>query len=240
MVHHLDPYGFMIPEIFPSGEADSPLNLVDSCDCEFWFDGLDAITFTLNGNKVIQWDDKSGFGRNVLNGVDATRPTYDPVTGRVTFVTANSTFLQSAAFGAALTQPNTIFIVYKITGALADAEIVFTGLAANGRNQFGYSGSFFNMRAGISINNGATDANDNIHTVEFNGANSNYWLNGVLSISGNAGADPLDGSTIGANRTVASNFADCQIMEVFGYNCLITAEERNALTAYLNAKWGVY
>ena len=92
---------------------NQPLNI--DTTCEVWLDGKDATTFTLDGTSVDQWADKSGFGRDVSNGnADTTRPTYDSATGRVTFTAANSTFLQSAAFGAALVQPNTIFVVYKI------------------------------------------------------------------------------------------------------------------------------
>jgi hypothetical protein len=105
-----------IQEWYPDGKVlkyydpEQPLNIDTSC--QVWLDGNDADTFTLDGTSVDQWDDKSGFGRDVSNGnADTTRPTYDSATGRVTFTAANSTFLQSAAFN--LTQPVTVFIVVK-------------------------------------------------------------------------------------------------------------------------------
>ncbi len=235
--NHLDPYGFMIPEIFPSGEPDSPLNLVSSCPCEFWFDGQDASTFTLNGANVITWADKSGFGRNVTQAVDGQRPTYIPATGRVSFVAANSDYLQSGAFGP-LAQPNTIFIAYKITGGIGDNESVFDA-RTNLNQKIGYFGGSFNMGGAASIVDGATNANDNIHVGLFNGVTSEYWINGVSVANGNVGVDNLDGVTLGARGGLTNN-ADVEIMEVCGYNCSITAAERNAVTAYLNAKWGVY
>lgn len=240
MNRHLDPYGFMIPEIFPSAEADSPLNLVSSCPCEFWFDGQDASTFTLNGVNVIQQDDKSGFARHISNAVDARRPSYDVATGRVSFVAANNDYLQSAAFIAALAQPNTIFVVYKKTGSLANVEVVFSGADAIDFEIFYSNMNKFVMEAPTTLqSSGANNANDNIHVGLFNGVLSEYWINGVSSISGNVGTKALDGITLGAHHDLSLP-SDCEIMEVFGYNCQITVAERNAVTAYLNAKWSVY
>jgi len=215
--------------------APNPKNIVKSCPCEFWYDGADASTLALNVNKVIQWDDKSGFDRHVANAIDAQRPTYDPVTRRVTFVTANQTYLQSAAFGPLL-QPNTIFILIKIIGNLGDSESYFDGLALP--HHFSINANVFRFRAGAFLVNMATDANDNIHNIEVNGANSNYWINGANLINGNAGVFNLDGITIGAINAL-TNFSDVEIMEVFGYNCLLTAGERTALDAYLISKWSL-
>lgn len=228
--------GVMRPKF---GIAPNPLNIVTSCPCEFWFDGQDTGTISLNVNKVIQWDDKSGNARHVANAVDAQRPTYDPVTGRMTFVAANSTYLRSANFGGDLIQPNTIYVLYKITGALGDTEYVFTGLTGTHRNDI-YTQSFrFRIYGGIAfIGNKVTDANDNIHIAEFNGVASNYWINGILEGNGNTGVHALDGITLGAYSGF-SNYIDAEVMEVFGYNCLLTPAERTALDAYLTSKWGL-
>jgi len=220
--------------------APNPLNIVKSCPCEFWFDGQDTGTLALNGNKVIQWDDKSGNARHVSNAVDAQRPTYDPVTGRLTFVAANSTYLQSAAFDAALTQPNTIYILYKIIGVLSDSEMVFAGTVALNDEMFRFSANTFRMRTSADLIGAATDANNNIHSGEFNGITSNYWINGTLVAGpGDVGLYPLDGITFGCNYIKTANFADVEIMEVFGYNCLITEAERIKCENYLYKKWGL-
>lgn len=203
---------------------------------EFWYDGKDASTFSLNVNKVIQWDDKSGNARHIPNAVDANRPTWSSVTGRVTFVAASSTYLQSAAFGP-LTQPNTIFIVAKITGGLGDTEAIFDGITDP--VAFYMLSNSFRINAGTDIQGSATDANDNIHVGEFNGASSKYYINGVLEASGNAGASTLQGVTLGSDRTTSSLNSDAEIMEVFGYNKVLSTSDRQALEAYLTSKWGL-
>ena len=232
-----------IQEWYPDGrvirayDANQPLNIDDVCSV--WLDGKDASTFTLDGTSVDDWTGKGVLGITVSNGNDdATRPTYDVNTGRVTFTAANSTFLQSAAFGSALTQPNTVFIVYKITGALNAHEKVFCGLAGY-LNAFWYNGSIFIMYASNILNDGATNANDNIHCGLFNGASSEYWINGVSKISGDIGAGNLDGITLGSRNNVTAYFADCEIMEVIVYNDEISDTDRDKITGYLSNKWDI-
>ena len=217
-------------------DQNQPLNISESC--EFWFDGRDASTFTLDGTSVDQWDDKSGNGRHVLNGNDnATRPTYNSATGRVTFINANSTFLQSAVFGSALSQPNTIFVVYKITGGLADNEGVFDAVT-NLSQLFYFHATVFKLHAGAQLVGPATNANDNIHVGEFNGLTSNYWINGDLVDAGAIGASVLDGITLGA-RGGLTTYADCEIMEVIGYNATLPTIDHDKITEYLSDKWDI-
>ena len=137
-----------------------------------------------------------------------------------------------------MTQPNTIFIVYKITGALAGTYIVFDGIAGSDRNSFNSISNNF----GIYVNTGITstaDADDNIHVGLFNGASSEYWVNGGLVVSGDAGSGSLGGITLGSRMDLAGNFAGGEIMEVIGYNSDISATDRDIITAYLADKWNI-
>ena len=213
-----------------------PLSISETC--EFWFDGKDADSFTLDGNYVNQWNDKSGNARHVLNGNgDATRPTYNAATGRVTFVAANSTFLQSAVFGSELTQPNTIFVVAKFT-AHATNSILFCGAVANKRHQFHESTTNFAIYSGAVLNGTARNLNDNIHIGLFNGASSEYWINGTSVVSGNAGTFALNGITLAANEVLSQN-SSSELMEVIGYHADLTDADRLGINNYLAAKWGI-
>lgn len=214
----------------------NPLKIKD--ECKVWLDGKDTSQFLLNGNKVIQWNCKGSLAAHVSNAIDAQRPTYDPLTGRVTFVSANSTFLQSAAFGAALSQPNTVFVVYKITGALSDYEVVFCSSVGAWKTMMGYVTSNFFIQSSVALPTATINANDNIHVGLFNGASSKYWINGILGVSGNVGTVGLDGITLG-KRPDDLNHADCEIMEVIGYNASISANDRERITRGLGYKWGI-
>lgn len=211
----------------------SPLNLVTSCPCEFWFDGQDAGTLSLNGNRVIQWDDKSGNANHLANAVDANRPTYNPVTGRLTFIDLNGTYLTNTTI--ALTQPNTIYILMRVTSDVNN--FVYDGITS--RQLMRRNGGFFDIWAGVGFACAhVADNNDHIHAAEFNGAASHAWLDGVDSGVGNPGAAGLIDFNIGASN-VFGNGMDGDIMEVFGYDCALTAAERTALDAYLTSKWGL-
>ena len=213
-----------------------PLHITD--ECKVWLDGKDAGQFTLDGTYVDDWIGKGSLAIHAANGNDnTTRPTYDINTGRVTFTAANNTFLQSAAFASALTQPNTIFIVYKITGDISDLEYVFDGVTA--RNYFYIHLNSFKIADGVvSLPDGATNANNNIHTGLFNGASSEYWINGASAASGDAGVGALNGITLGA-RSDFANYTDAEIMECIVYNADISDVDRDKITGYLAKKWDI-
>jgi len=221
---------------YKSGIIKNPLTLVKSGPCQFWLDGKDNSKLSLNGNKVIQWYDKSGFGRHVFNAVDAQRPTYDPVTGKVTFNSAAQTYLQSAAFAAPLVQPNTVFLVYKINEYI-NISVVLDGVT--NRTMFWTQSLKFCIYANISLPAITHDLFDHIHIAEYNGLNSNYWIDEILEANGDSGLASIDGITLGSNQSLSSQFSTCQVMELFGYNCSIKSGERIKCENYLYKKHGL-
>ena len=224
-------------DIIRAYDANQPLHIED--ECKVWLDGKDAGQFTLDGTYVDDWIGKGSLGVHAANANDnTTRPTYDINTGRVTFIAANQTFLQSAAFGAVLTQPNTVFIAYKITGNIAITMYFFDGTTSDVQ-PFVITTSLFKIYAGVPLEGGATNANDNIHVGLFNGVSSEYWINGVSKSSGNIGASNLDGITLGKRGSGAGNFSDVEIMEVIIYNADISDVDRDKITGYLANKWDI-
>ena len=220
---------------------DANILLKTPYDLEAWYEGKSASSFTLDGTSVDRWWDLSGNGNHANNtNDDATRPTYDINTGRVIFVSANSQFLQSAAFGAALTQPNTVFIVYKMTGALNASGKIFDS-NSDLAHLIQYETSLFQAYDGVVLSASATNANDNIHVVEFNNTTSNYWINGVLEGSGNIGIEVsgLTGITLGVRGNKASAFSDCEIMEVAVFDDEVSDIWVDKITAHLAYKWGI-
>ena len=219
-------------------DANQPLNIED--ECKVWLDGKDAGQFTMDGTYVDDWIGKGSLGVHAANGnANTTRPTYDPVTGRVTFTAANETFLQSAAFGAALAQPNTIFVVYKTTGLLTNNTATFDAGTSLG-TAFAMAGSRYFISAGevVSIGSYSSDVNDNIQTGLFNGASSEFWVNGISNATGDVGAASLSKVTLGARGTLV-NYADVEIMEVIVYNADISDVDRDKITGYLADKWSI-
>ena len=238
---HLDPYGYMIPEIFndeePAYDPNLPLHIED--ECKVWLDGKDAGQFTLDGTYVDDWIGKGSLGVHAANtNADATRPTYDPETGIVTFTAANNTFLQSAAFASELSQPNTVFVVAKYTAHNNNAILV-CGAAVEKRHQIYEGSTNFGLYAGIVLADGARNLNNNIHVALFNGVSSEYWINGVSVASGDVGTQNLNGVTLGSHEDIASQFPDAEIMEVIVYNADISDVDRDKITGYLANKWDI-
>lgn len=225
-------------KVITAYDANTPLNI--NTTCEVWLDGDDASTFTLDGTSVDDWTGKGALGITVSNGnADATRPTYDASTGKVTFTAASTQYLQSANFASDLEQPNTIFVVYNLTGDLSGEDYIFSGKASNRWELFNIRDSKFRIYSGVPIDGGATNANDNIHCGLFNGASSEYWINGASVGSGDAGTRDLDGITLGANGTLSGKWADCEIGEVIVYNADISDADHDKVTGYLANKWDI-
>jgi len=213
-------------------DANQPLNIDD--ECKVWFDGKDASTFTLDGTYVNDWEGKGSLNIHVKNeNDDATRPTYDASTGRVTFSSANSTFLQSAAFGSALSQPNTVFVVYKKIG---------TGYYTNFGTNAGYVAfraySDFEIITNVKLTDGVSNLNDNIHVGLFSSTDSEYWINGVSKIKGDAGTRGATKVFLGG-RSEGISHSSVSIMEVIVYNADISDRDRDVVTAYLANKWNI-
>ena len=214
-------------------DSQQPLNIETTC--EGWYDGDNDQSFTLDGTSVDRWWDLSGNDRHLNNtNADATRPTYDINTGRVTFTAANSTFLQSAAFGAALAQPNTVFIVTKMTGG---DEYAIDGVTTLTQIIASVAGNF-RIYAGAWLIDGVSNTNYNIHCGLFNGVNSNHWVNGVSGGIGNAGTRGLDGITLGTRGDLGSP-SDVEIKEVIVFGADISDVDRDKITGYLANKWDI-
>lgn len=211
----------------------SPL---DVSGLAYWFDGMDETTLTLAGNDVTQWDDKSGNSRNVTPG--ANSPSYSAVTHRLTFDKTNTENLRNTSF--TLTAPYIIFVAYKKTVSTDTSEYMI-GSPSNVAGLIGTSSSGagrFLMLSGVNLYYNGSDGNDNIHTCEFNGVNSNYWLNDVGPTNGDSGANNPTGVEIGSVNNGAVHI-NAELMELFAYDNLITAQERTDLIAYLQDKWGI-
>ena len=217
-------------------DANQPLNIDD--ECKVWLDGKDAGQFTLDGTYVDQWSCKGSLAAHVYNtNDDTTRPTYDAATGRVTFISANSTFLRSAAFASVLSQPNTIFVVYKITGNLTDLEVILSSTNNTYYELFYSRDNLFAIEAPIALSI-SNNTNDNIHVGLFNGASSEYWINGISEASGDVGAKPFNGVTLGHYYGAAFH-ANMELMEVIIFNADISDVDRDKITGYLANKWSI-
>lgn len=234
---------------------------IDVSTLRAWYDLADPTSLytdtsrttrvSADGNAIASVADKSGQANHLTQSVAGQRPLY-----KVNIVNTKAAALfdgsndcwATAAFGAELTQPNTIFVVAK-AAAVGDAlaHWMITGLAgASGRNDIFLQGdpsSVYTLYAGASLA-AAAASNTNWHTYSgiFNGASSKGRLDGgavLTGLDGDAGSQTLAGITIGAEFDQASDPWSGYIAEVIVYNASLSAANHDIVGRYLAAKYGL-
>jgi hypothetical protein len=201
-----------------------------------WFDASDTESITQSGGLVSQWSDLSGNGYDVAQATSANQPT----TGSRTLNGLNvldfdgsSDYLQGA-FGVTLTQPNTIFAVFKRDSA--GTMFLYDGIDSSNRHAQYFSSGNYKAFAGTTINGGTVDTDPHISRAVFNGSSSSLFIDGSSVVAGDAGALSLNGITLGAQYT-AANVLDGAIAELIVVDGTLTADEITLVENYLTEKW---
>lgn len=197
-----------------------------------------------DGTAVQTWLDSSGNGNTASQATVGLRPVFKTgIVGNlpvVRFAQASTQWLATAAFGASLSQPNTIVLVASTTGPAGD-HYVHDGLTTNNRHAFIYTAQTVSTYAGTQITAGASvGTGPHIFTCFYNGASSSVFKDGVSYISGAAGANPLDGLTVGSRfNQQAGTFLDGDLEEILIYNALLTTAQQRYLEAGLSKRTGI-
>lgn len=236
------------------GAAAAAFLPTDIAGLKVWLDASDIATLfqdsakttpvTADTDPVGAWADKSGNTNDVKQAVAGSRPAYRTnIRNGLPALLFDGTadFLKSVAFGAALTQPNTIFVVVYIpsTGGAVFLAIV-DGIVSTNRHLMTRRNSSNQLRidAGASLDSTETLDKWVVWSALFNGASSQYWLDGVSEASGNAGTVTLTGLTVGARYDGAATWFSSYIAEILVYNANLSTSDRQAVEAYLLVKWG--
>jgi hypothetical protein len=214
-----------------------------------WLDAADEASMSLLGSRVSQWRDKSGHGVHVSQGTDSERPLFVPaaVNGRsVLSYDGVDDFLQSAII-AGLAQPNEVFVCGRM---LTDVGAYFVdGRTGAGRNAIlndNASGGFQLFAGNVHLDDRLTFGVPQCVTGVFDGATSRMAINGSFGFTspGDAGAQPLDGLTVGGRFSTAGSICadprctiDGEVYEVLVYDTLLSAGNRSTIHNYLAGKW---
>ena len=244
-------FGYLTPSFTPTQIPN----------CQTWFDAADPTTFTLSGNAISAWKDKSSNGYQVLQTTSANQPVYtlnaqNRLSG-IQFQT--STYLSNTATNL----PN------FTTGSQTSVFIAARNADANsGWNIFNTiwfipGGTNGTMRYHFSFNQGATDGT----TLYTNGSLVGQVTSNAVAASANAilgFTASATSATIHTNGSSNSypgvslpdatgttlflfndarndNLASSNVMmfEMVGYNRQVTTSERQQIEGYLAWKWGM-
>lgn len=207
---------------------------------EAWYRADRGIT--LNGSDVSGWADQSGNGNDLVQAVEADQPLFNEGDANfnnkptLSFSGVNDN-LRSAAFAAALTQPNTIFTVYHMAGG--GSRFVVDGLTASTQHVVGQNvGGDRVLQAGTEQAIGTESLDPQIVVALFNGASSNSWIDGVPQTpAGTVGADTMDGVNVGGEFNQNSSMWG-EVAEIIVYDGALTDGEKNMVGQYLATKYG--
>lgn len=222
-----------------AGTAARAFSPADVAGLAAWYKA-DAITGKADGDAVAQWNDSSGSARHLAQAVGANQPTYQTaeVNGRpvVRFDGANDSM--QAIF--ALTQPVTVFLVFKALDATVNeylldgaAAVLTMGLYRASATQYQqYAGGF-----GATLNSPDFQTGFHIGTLVYNGAGSRAVVDSTVSPqTGNAGAGVPGGITLAATADGANQVA-ADLAEVIVYAVDVSAPNCVSVEAYLRAKY---
>ncbi|MDD4236336.1 MAG: PKD domain-containing protein, partial [Bacteroidales bacterium] len=205
---------------------------------------LDADSVEVIENKVSSWYDKGPNSLNAVQEIEANMPLLieDELNGQpVLRFNGISSYMQ-VDFNEIISQPSSIFIVYKISTEVAE-NIVF--------DNFGDDRFFFgripenqmcmNASIGYTTNVNYVDAGILPYTIStclFDGTNSALFRNSSFEALGFAGNYSPEGLTIGGDRNLSPTFfLNGNIAEILFYNEILSEQDRNLVEEYLAYKY---
>jgi len=166
-------------------------------DTALWLDAADASTITTVGGAVSQWNDKSGNGRNAVQGTSSSRPTYTTnALNNKSVLTLDGTddFMTVAHANALNAQiaPSTVAAIYKKSDGF---RVMQKGNGA-GLSDSDY---YFNDNSSLAIAGGRASNYS---------ANQDLWLIDIATWDGSTIKHYRDGT-----KLVASTVADATIVD---------------------------
>jgi hypothetical protein len=223
------------------GGAAAPFDPLSITGCKLWLDADDAGSFTYSsGVLVSQWADLSGTNNHFVQATATNQPSRNGSQNGLTTVVfdGNDNILLAPAVEI-VPQPDTVFLVCKITTRVADAHLIDS--QAGVQRQLITGDANWRFYAGSSVVDSGVAGDTNWHTltVKFNGASSLMRKDLSQIAAGNpgthamgqAGAAPRIGAGAGPTYTA------CEYAEILVYNTALSAGNTDLVEAYLKAKW---
>ena len=228
-----------------SGLADPP---PVSAGLQLWYEA-DSLS-DQNGAPVLTWPDGSGFGRDLsaFSAGQAPIMRRGAVNGKAALeFDGGSSLMKTYNSTFTIAQPDTFFVVYKSLDTNSSARaFVFDSRDSSVRQVFGKSGAgqarlYANQDLDYSGIAYPFDSYE-VWSGTFNGSSSVLYRNGTSLGTGSAGGASLAGLSVGGLSTSGQygyDLAHIQVAEILLYNGTMSAANRQALTDWLNQKYGL-
>ena len=222
----------------------SPL---DIDNLQLWLSANRGLNFN-DGDPVETWPDFSGNGNDATQPFASKKPIYkvNIVNGRpILRLDGMDDFMETSAFASDLSQPNTVIVAVIVNNIEGDSLYIFEGIDMAKRHGvlsnitrtpdglYAYAGVVF--QPNVAFPKGTI----HIHTVLFNGAASEYWLDGASQGTGDVGAHVLSGATMGSNVGGGAARLDGDYYSIIVYDGDIGASNRRRVEEYLAQRLGI-
>jgi len=206
-----------------------------------WFDASQE-SFA-NDDAVANFSDWSGNNYDLLQATGANKPLFklNAANGRpaLLFDGVNDR-MATASFGSS-PQPITIYLVAKSTGSTAAHRVLADGIGASNRHLIysAISTGLPTFGAGSAVQ-GFEDFGDDwfLITAVFNGADSKFIVNDILSATGNIGTQTLTGITLGSAHDGSSPWAG-YIAQAIYFDGTLTTDSDYTVRRALQAQYKI-
>lgn len=194
------------------------------------YDGANSIA---DGAFVGNWSDISGNSRDALQVLLSRKPVFRTSVKNglpaVRFTPGQS--LKTATFATAIPQPFTIFLLAQANGS---GSIQFMDGNVEPQVIIGRTGGgLFYMFAGTVLSNGAADNDWHVFAGVFNGASSEFFIDGASVATGNAGSNSLAAVMLSRNNNGATLGLDGDILEAIVYSSALDSADITSVSTYL-------
>jgi hypothetical protein len=191
-----------------------------------------------DGDPVATWADEGSGGNNLTQGTAGLRPVFkasEAINGNPSVLFAQDG-LATATYGAALSQPVTIVIIFQMATTASNAWL-HDGLSTGRLAQFREPGTTTQWRffGGSTVNMGGGPSANTVylHTAYYNGSSSSLQIDGsTTSGSVNVGSQTLTGFVLGNRFSFDSSPTSVYIAEVLIYNRQLTGSDPADLLDY--------
>jgi hypothetical protein len=209
-----------------------------------WFDAMRETGYRRVGAPVPRLPNWQGVSGPLAQATAANQPTTQHgINGRPAVRHDGiSDYLATAAFGAVETQPNTVVMVVRFTSTPSGGDVLLDGNGATNRHIIYvdltpqwrlWAGSY------ITSTGQTFDTSPHLLRALFDGANSKLWVDDVLVLSGNPGANSLGGITVGTwSDAPGGDPMAADWGQILVYAGDISANW-TALRDHLESKWGI-
>jgi hypothetical protein len=206
-----------------------------------WYDAQETSTITQSGGVVSQWNDKSVNNRHLTSRSTGERPTTGThtITGHPTVTSDGTKLMQSPTF--TLAQPYTVCMVLKALVNTGGPNYFFTSIpTGNAMSQYT---NLWRIEGGTSggTQGGSLDFNPHIVSGVWDSTSTQMWVDGTSVVTTNGGTLGFSSDSIGLFAYLLSSAVNGgwtgDIGEVLLYPGHLTTTARQAVEAYLKAKW---